>query len=165
MPNRAKRSNYGPSPPDRQRRPCSPRRRPSPWRAGPRPPTMCPTSLLGLDVDPPWMDITWWQSLTLVFTSSSVLWSPSSSSLWWITLRDKIPLKKRSSSPSCEDFRSGLRADQGLVGILRVGHCPGFRQLVKPLVFSSASNKVPNLGLGFNWINSIEHCNRLTKIY
>ena len=62
----------------------------------------------------------------------------------------KIPLKKRSSSPSCEDFRSGLRADQGLVGILRVGHCPGFRQLVKPLVFSSASNKVPNLGLGLN---------------
>ena len=55
----------------------------------------------------------------------------------------QIPLKKRSSSPSCEDFRSGLRADQGLVGILRVGHCPGFRQLVKPLVFSSASNKVP----------------------
>ena len=72
---------------------------------------------------------------------------------------------KKCSSPSCEDFRSGLRADQGLVGILRVGHCPGFRQLVKPLVFSSASNKVPNLGLGLNWINSIEHCNRLTKIY
>ena len=50
---------------------------------------------------------------------------------------------KKCSSPSCEDFRSGLRADQGLVGILRVSHCPGFRQLVKPLVFSSASNKVP----------------------
>ena len=94
MPNRAKRSNYGPSPPDPQRRPCTPRRRLSPWRAGPRPPTMCPTSLLGLDVDPPWMNITWWQSLTLDFTSSSVLWSPSSSSLWWITLRDKYLLKK-----------------------------------------------------------------------
>ena len=94
MPNRAKRSNYGPSPPDPQRRPCSPRRRLSPWRAGPRPPTMCPTSLPGLDVDPPWMNITWWQSLTLDFTSLSVLWSPSSSSLWWITLRDKYLLKK-----------------------------------------------------------------------